>query len=75
MWVTTLASDTSPKYESQTKKFGDFKTVQVLVSNFEPDYERLSLDRWHVLKLERGGLTRYRSPRLLALQALHNNIQ
>lgn len=60
----------SPKYESETKRFRHL-TVQVLVvANFEPEYERLSLDRWHVLKLERGNLKRYKSPRLLALQAL-----
>lgn len=45
----------SGKYESETKVFDSPKLV--VMSNTLPDYEAMSLDRWHILELNGGALT------------------
>lgn len=46
----------SPKYESCTKNF-DIPHV-IVFSNFEPDLEKLSRDRWDIIRMEKNIIKR-----------------
>ena len=68
----------SPKYESSVKNFHHSTVIVLVFSNFEPNYSKLSYDRWRMFHLTADSeLLPFKAPVLpqaFALEGLHDEL-